>query len=85
MLAFTTRKSPGHVGEKTNGKYNKLKNDVQATFRHKTGIQILLITEFGNMFEKLSNVEQIFTTLLDDLNLFFYRLRGNATICCIDR
>ena len=51
------------------GKYNKLKKDVQETFDHDTGIQILLISEFGHMFDIMSNVEEIFTTLLAELDL----------------
>ena len=37
---------------------------VFGTFDHDTGIQIMLISEFGHMFEKMSNVEEIFTTML---------------------
>ena len=56
------------------GKYNKLGKDVQATFDHETGIEMLLISEFGDMFQKLSNVEEIFTTLLAELDLTFVHL-----------
>ena len=46
-----------------------LKNDVEKTFTHDAGIQILLISEFGHMFHKMSNAEAIFTTLLAELDL----------------
>ena len=56
-------------GQKKKGKYNRLKNDVQKTFEHDTGIQILLISEFGHMFNRISNAAEIFTTLLAELDL----------------
>ena len=59
--------------KRKNGKYNKLKEDVRKTFAHGTGIQILLISEFGHMFQKLSNAKEIFkelfTTMLAQLDL----------------
>jgi hypothetical protein len=59
----------GKKWTKKDGKYNLLKNDVQKTFEHDTGIQILLISEFGNMFDTISNAAEIFTTLLAELDL----------------
>ena len=49
---------------------------MQETFDHDTGIQILLISEFGHMFEKMSNVEEIFTTLLAELDLTHIHLEA---------
>ena len=63
----------GKNWKRKNGKYNKLKEDVRKTFAHGTGIQILLISEFGHMFQKLSNAKEIFkelfTTMLAQLDL----------------
>ena len=41
------------------GRYNKLRKDVADTFYHDASIQIMLISEFGEMLKKLSDVEQI--------------------------
>ena len=78
MLAFRIRKSSGKIWKRENGKYNKLKEDVRKTFAHGTGIQILLISEFGHMFQKLSNAKEIFKelfkTMLAQLGLTRVRL-----------
>ena len=49
---------------------------VFGTFDHDTGIQIMLISEFGHMFEKMSNVEEIFTTMLAELDLTHVRFEA---------
>ena len=49
---------------------------MQETFDHDTGIQIMLISEFGHMFEKMSNVEEIVTTMLAELDLTHVRLEA---------
>ena len=49
---------------------------VFGTFDHDTGIQIMLNSEFGLMFEKMSNVEEIFTTMLAELDLTHARFEA---------
>ena len=50
-------------------KYKKLKADVQKVFAHASGMQIMFISEFGNMFDKAQNIYQIFSGMLDELQL----------------
>ena len=59
----------GQKWRTSNGNYNKLKKDVRDTFGHSTGIQIMLICEFGNMFEAACYVKDIFTKLLEEAEL----------------
>ena len=35
-------------------KWQKLQDDVKSAFTHETGIQVLLLSEFGNMFDEIS-------------------------------
>ena len=42
-----------HTGRKWTEKYAKLRNDVQSVFTNQCQIQVLLISEFGNMFESI--------------------------------
>ena len=59
----------GQKFRKANGKYDRLKDDVQEAFANELGIQILLLSEFGHMFDKLPDVTKFFTVLLEELNL----------------
>ena len=40
-------------GRNWTNKYRKLQNDVKSAFKHKVGIQVLLLSEFGNMFDDI--------------------------------
>ena len=76
----------GSKWKNENGKYNKLKKDVQNTFAHETGIQILCISEFGHMFHKMSNAEAVFKTLLADLQITHLHLEIKAPyVALIDK
>ena len=86
MLAFRIMKSPGKKWTKEKGKYNRLKNDVQKTFEHDTGIQILLISEFGHMFNRIVNAAEILTTLLAELDLTHIHFEAMAPyVALIDK
>ena len=41
------------VGKHWPKKYKKLRDDVESAFIHETGIQVLLLSEFGNMFHPI--------------------------------
>ena len=72
--------------QKVNGKYDMLKNDVENAFTHDTGIQILLISEFGHMFNKISNAAEIFTTMLAELDLTHIHFEAMAPyVALIDK
>ena len=76
----------GKKWTKEKGKYNRLKNDVQKTFEHDTGIQILLIAEFGHMFNRIFNAAEIFTTLLAELDLTHIHFEAMAPyVALIDK
>ena len=37
-------------------KYERLQDDVKSAFNHETGIQVLLLSEFGNMFISIDSI-----------------------------
>ena len=43
-------------GKNWTNKYTRLREDVKSAFTHKVGIQVLLLSEFGNMFESIDRV-----------------------------
>ena len=40
-------------GKNWTNKYKRLQDDVKSAFEHKVGIQVLLLSEFGNMFDDI--------------------------------
>ena len=40
-------------GKNWTNKYKRLQDDVKSAFKHKVGIQVLLLSEFGNMFDDI--------------------------------
>ena len=72
-------------GKNWTNKYRKLREDVKSAFTHEAGIQVLLLSEFGNMFESIDKVlakgvtqptrsrvhctQELFEDLLADIDL----------------
>ena len=75
-------------------KYRKLRNDVKSAVTHETGIQILLLSEFGNMFNPIDSelacgvtqttgetiycTRKLFENLLADIDLPHIHVIANA-------
>ena len=83
-----------HTGRKWTEKYAKLRNDVKSAFTNtEAGIQVLLISEFGNMFDdidgvlssgvaqptgrKVRSTRELFEDLLADLHLSHIRVAAD--------
>ena len=49
----------GGKWSKPGGKYEKLRTDIANIFNHSSGIQVLLISEMGSMFNKMKGVREI--------------------------
>ena len=45
-----------HSGKNWTQKYKRIRDDVEAAFTNEAGIQVLLISEFGNMFDDIDGV-----------------------------
>ena len=45
-----------HSGRNWTQKYKRIRDDVESVFTNKAGIQVLLISEFGNMFDDIDGV-----------------------------
>ena len=62
------------------GKLGKLLSDVQRIFNHGQRIQIALISEMGNMFEKLPDpiIEHIFNGIIKNLKMPNIQVNANA-------
>ena len=75
-------------------KYRKLQNDVRSAFTHAAGIEVLLLSEFGNMFKSIDAIlssgfkqptghwvystEELFEDLLADIDLKHICVYANA-------
>ena len=91
LVSYNIGINTGEITDKAwatpGGKLQKLLSDVKSIFNHGKGIQIALISEMGNMFEKLSNpiVEEIFKGIIENLKMPKYSSKSKCAICCIDR
>ena len=75
-------------------KYRKLQNDVRSAFTHAAGIEVLLLSEFGNMFKSIDAIlssgfkqptghwvystEELFEDLLADIDIKHICVYANA-------
>ena len=84
-VGIVNKEVKGQGWAKTGGKRLQLKSDVQKIFKNQHGIQIALISEMGNMIDKLSDssgdshptAKGIFEGIIADLDLPHIQVRAN--------
>ena len=55
-LGINNNEVPSSNSCKWTSKWKRLRNDIASAFKHEIGVQVVLISEFGNMFESIDNV-----------------------------
>ena len=77
-IGITNKDVKGRNWAKPGGKLLKLKTDVDNIFKNQLGIQIALLSEMGNMVDKLKNSQQIFEGIITDLGLEHIEVKAHA-------
>ena len=77
-IGITNKDVQGQGWAKSGGKRLRLKSDIEKIFTNQHGIQIALISEFGNMVDRLSTAEAIFLGIITELGLTNIQVFANA-------